>query len=315
VDPATLAAQREEILAELARPVGTALGDRAGLPGWMLSDQEQSQRFEEEQAYAARQAALEDELKQNDLLIPTPLRRSMLGRLCEEYRDFGSKLAAARAAPRQDAARRLVHTLKGVAGNLRLAELAESDGDVPRKLDPAAAGEALDAHARVIEQGVERLAESLRRLAPATIEPPAPCRDLPRLTPEQADRCRNLAAQLGELLRNGDAEALSVAAALAAAVGDDSDLGRRTAALSRRVQMFELTAAAAALAELAAPLGRLGTGGDATPTVGADLAATLTAVGLDADDATLRQTGEMVIRNYDPCISCATHFLRLTLHR
>jgi sulfhydrogenase subunit alpha len=47
----------------------------------------------------------------------------------------------------------------------------------------------------------------------------------------------------------------------------------------------------------------------------ADLAATLTAVGLDADDATLRQTGEMVIRNYDPCISCATHFLRLTLHR
>jgi sulfhydrogenase subunit alpha len=47
----------------------------------------------------------------------------------------------------------------------------------------------------------------------------------------------------------------------------------------------------------------------------ADLAATLEAVGLDQDNTTLRQAGEMAIRNYDPCISCATHFLRLTLHR
>jgi coenzyme F420-reducing hydrogenase alpha subunit len=47
----------------------------------------------------------------------------------------------------------------------------------------------------------------------------------------------------------------------------------------------------------------------------ADLAHTLTAIGLDADAERLRQAGEQVIRNYDPCISCATHFLRLTLHR
>ena len=47
----------------------------------------------------------------------------------------------------------------------------------------------------------------------------------------------------------------------------------------------------------------------------ADLAATLAAIGLDQDDTTLRKAGEQVIRNYDPCISCATHFLHLTLHR
>ena len=47
----------------------------------------------------------------------------------------------------------------------------------------------------------------------------------------------------------------------------------------------------------------------------ADLAATLNAIGLQEDDATLRQAGERVIRNYDPCISSATHFLHLTLHR
>ena len=51
------------------------------------------------------------------------------------------------------------------------------------------------------------------------------------------------------------------------------------------------------------------------PRIEEDLRITLTRVGLDRDEATLRQAGEMVIRNYDPCISCATHFLRLRLSR
>ncbi|MCF7984349.1 MAG: nickel-dependent hydrogenase large subunit [Thiohalocapsa sp.] len=51
------------------------------------------------------------------------------------------------------------------------------------------------------------------------------------------------------------------------------------------------------------------------PRIEADLADALVGVGLDEDEATLRHAGEMVIRNYDPCISCATHFLRLTLDR
>ena len=36
---------------------------------------------------------------------------------------------------------------------------------------------------------------------------------------------------------------------------------------------------------------------------------------LDQDDDALRLRAETVIRNYDPCISCATHFLRLDLTR
>ena len=47
----------------------------------------------------------------------------------------------------------------------------------------------------------------------------------------------------------------------------------------------------------------------------ADLKASLEAYGLDRPDDELRQRGEMIIRNYDPCISCATHFLDLTVHR
>ncbi len=46
-----------------------------------------------------------------------------------------------------------------------------------------------------------------------------------------------------------------------------------------------------------------------------DLRDSLLAFGLDHDDAALRLRAETVIRNYDPCISCATHFLRLEVER
>jgi coenzyme F420-reducing hydrogenase alpha subunit len=36
---------------------------------------------------------------------------------------------------------------------------------------------------------------------------------------------------------------------------------------------------------------------------------------LDASDEELTRLAEMVVRNYDPCISCATHFLRLDVER
>ncbi len=36
---------------------------------------------------------------------------------------------------------------------------------------------------------------------------------------------------------------------------------------------------------------------------------------LDRSDDELTRLCEMVVRNYDPCISCATHFLRLEIER
>jgi coenzyme F420-reducing hydrogenase alpha subunit len=36
---------------------------------------------------------------------------------------------------------------------------------------------------------------------------------------------------------------------------------------------------------------------------------------LDLPDDALRRKCELAIRNYDPCISCATHFLKLSIHR
>ncbi|MEW6766226.1 MAG: nickel-dependent hydrogenase large subunit [Pseudomonadota bacterium] len=46
-----------------------------------------------------------------------------------------------------------------------------------------------------------------------------------------------------------------------------------------------------------------------------DLHRSLHAFGLDQPDEAIRLRAETVIRNYDPCISCATHFLDLTVER
>lgn len=46
-----------------------------------------------------------------------------------------------------------------------------------------------------------------------------------------------------------------------------------------------------------------------------DLAQALTQYGLNHTDDELRLRAEMVVRNYDPCISCSTHFLDLRVNR
>lgn len=46
-----------------------------------------------------------------------------------------------------------------------------------------------------------------------------------------------------------------------------------------------------------------------------DIRRSLESFGLDHEDDALRLRAETVIRNYDPCISCATHFLRLKTRR
>ena len=46
-----------------------------------------------------------------------------------------------------------------------------------------------------------------------------------------------------------------------------------------------------------------------------DLRSSITELGLDQSEEKIRLQAEQIIRNYDPCISCATHFLDLRLNR
>jgi sulfhydrogenase subunit alpha len=50
------------------------------------------------------------------------------------------------------------------------------------------------------------------------------------------------------------------------------------------------------------------------PSIEADLKAVATTM-LDQPDDAIRHRCEQSIRNYDPCISCSTHFLKLSVHR
>lgn len=50
------------------------------------------------------------------------------------------------------------------------------------------------------------------------------------------------------------------------------------------------------------------------PSIESDLKGVI-AANLDLDDAALQARCEQTIRNYDPCISCATHFLKLDIER
>ncbi len=46
-----------------------------------------------------------------------------------------------------------------------------------------------------------------------------------------------------------------------------------------------------------------------------DLYQSLKMFGLQRSTDELRLQSEMVVRNYDPCISCSTHFLNLQIER
>ena len=46
-----------------------------------------------------------------------------------------------------------------------------------------------------------------------------------------------------------------------------------------------------------------------------DLRLTFEKYGCDHDDDKVRAMAEMVVRNYDPCISCSVHFLNLNVKR
>jgi sulfhydrogenase subunit alpha len=69
------------------------------------------------------------------------------------------------------------------------------------------------------------------------------------------------------------------------------------------------------------PDGRIATARIVPPTaqnqarIEEDLRNALETFGLQHSDIELQRCGEQVIRNYDPCISCATHFLRVQVQR
>jgi HPt (histidine-containing phosphotransfer) domain-containing protein len=218
-----------------------------------------------------------------DLAALTPVRRSSLVRFCEEYRAFSADLATTEDA-NDPAARRLAHTLKGSAANLRLDEIADTARTLERALRDGETPDTLRTLAARIDRQVAQLDASLQASSPPkTRRLSVP--EAPSLTTERADEIRGLAKRLADLLALGDADALATSATLTEAIGTDSDLGLQLEAVGAKVQLFEFQRAQEQLQALAPRIERLGSP-QSDATIPEEIGALAAQLGplLDADD-------------------------------
>jgi len=126
----------------------------------------------------------------------------LLRQLDEQHADAGKQIAVALGKDDLDAARRLAHTLKGVAGNVGAKSLHAAAGHFERLiLDQAAAGEFDRAQELVTVALDQVIAEIRRTLGPAAPRTPPQESALPIADPEQS---REAAAHLNSLLGQFD---------------------------------------------------------------------------------------------------------------
>ncbi|MFW5837056.1 MAG: response regulator, partial [Desulfovibrionaceae bacterium] len=174
----------------------------------------------------------------------TDLYLRLLGEMCSEHGDVARQARSFLEQGDLDSARRLAHSLKGVAGNLSARRLQESAEGLEQALEAEnleSAGELL----QDIDEGLEGIKETLCGMdAQARPGPAAPAGD-----PVEAGR---LARELAARIRAYDPEAEQILDELTRALGDGGPMLER---LSRAVEGFDFKTAGAALEELAAERG------------------------------------------------------------
>ncbi len=102
------------------------------------------------------------------------LFRKLLVEFHQDHHDAAEQLEKALRFGRVEQARRLAHTLKGVAGNLGAQELFRSVSQLETALE---SGVASDAGREAFEAALSRLMAGLKRLTAMATEPPVHCRE------------------------------------------------------------------------------------------------------------------------------------------
>ena len=184
------------------------------------------------------------------------LYRALLGRFRDQYRHFAEEFRASRGSDQPGAATHYVHTLKGVAGNIGAAAIADLAGTLEAVCVADAAPERVNELSAELSTALTRLVRTLE-LLDTDANPPQAEQDTPTLTPATISECLGLTEKLRKLLAESDAAALPTSAALAERVGGDSSLGRQVRALTQRIQGFQFAEAAKALAAVTAELRQL----------------------------------------------------------
>lgn len=177
--------------------------------------------------------------------------RGLLNRLltcfCEREADSVATIRAALATGDREAATRVAHTLKGLAGNIGAHAVAEAAGEVEARLRQGANSDcaSLADLDRELQGLIERIEESL----PGLVEPPAsetPAQ--PAAMPARGE-LRAALAQLRSMLEEDDGNAGAQLASLHAALAE-LGLARQADELRRLISRYRFDAALEALAAL-----------------------------------------------------------------
>jgi len=173
------------------------------------------------------------------------LYRDILRKFCAGQGDAALRLQAALAAGERDAAERIAHTLKGVAGTIGARAVQQAAHGVENAIRAGADPASVQNQAAALRAALERLLAALTpRLAAPEPEPEAELEPA-AADPADAGSMAEVCAQLDVLLEAGDAAAADLLQQHAA--GLQAALGAAYQGVAANIDGFDFEAALAAL--------------------------------------------------------------------
>jgi len=129
------------------------------------------------------------------------LYRSLLEQFLSKQGDAGTQVAEALRRQDREAAERIAHTVKGVAGNLGIGRVQVAAANVERSIreNDAVPPEQMNSLEQALESSVAAIREELARTAPVLVEPVARMYD--------PDAAASAIARLSELIEANDGDA------------------------------------------------------------------------------------------------------------
>ncbi len=175
------------------------------------------------------------------------LLRKLLVEFCKDYRDGAARLRQALAQADREPARRLVHTIKGAAGNLGAESLAQAALALELALKENSPNESL---ITAFEEALTRLLEGIAVLE----QPEATSKEKPKGAPSPVDLepLRPLLEELAMLLKQGNSKAIKKLEALRERLNGAQ--AESVAALEEQIDNYEFEEAAESLEALTAAL-------------------------------------------------------------
>ncbi len=170
------------------------------------------------------------------------LYQSLLNRLAANHADAPQRLREALLADDPTTARRIAHTLKGLAGTLGAPALVRVSADLEKRIKDGEPSDALEPTVQEFAQELARILAVVKthRKATQPLRHVAKAKDL-RSAPQDSEKLADVYGQLYALLHGSDADAIALARSFDGVLRDG--MGERYADLQLALQNFDLDTA------------------------------------------------------------------------